>query len=122
MSPTQTLHESDCDQLFEDWSESVTWRRVEQDYSARSQQISESYADTPLMVIVHPKPGKQVSRTAGQLQKQELTVLVRSSDLPEGTINQSDRLLFQDQEYRLVETIRSADGMITSCEFHRLKS
>jgi hypothetical protein len=108
------LREDDIERLFADWGVPVTLRRVTQTASPSTGEVDEATADFLVTSVVTPLRSDPTPKTRLQHQTFTLRFLLRCADLPAGLALSTSRVVHGGNEFSVVGTETSADGLTVS--------
>lgn len=111
---------TDRDQLFADWSETITLRTITQTYDPDTLQITEATTDTELEALIGLQPQVATPTTAAQHHATLLTITVRSEDIPTPLAPPLTRILYNDLEHRVTAITENPTAQLTTLHSQRL--
>jgi hypothetical protein len=95
---------ADIAQILADWGEPVTHRTVVATFDPDTQSVSEAATDVALTALVTTAEQRPAPGAAGHANTELRNFRVSSSDLPALPSGAVRRLVFDGQEYDVVET------------------
>ncbi|MBI1346181.1 hypothetical protein GC163_07810 [bacterium] len=90
-----------------DWGVTITHLAVTAAFDAETQTVSETTATTELLAILGPLESKVHASLPGQQQRQQRSLLVRSTDWPEIDAGVTRRVIIEDVSYDIIEILVS---------------
>lgn len=113
----ETLIREDRDRQFDDWGETVTYRRVAELFNPKTQQVSETPTDTSLTAIVLTEAGEMKVQQSTQHLKIDIAFLVKSEDLPTAEPTTHARVVYSGNEYDVIgfKELSRADTVMLGC-------
>ena len=112
MEIDNTLLLSDRDRQFDDWGETITFRKVSQTFDTQTGELIETYTDTELTAMVGTQPQSKTSGTACQHVSQQLYVQVKAEEVPANEPTTGSRLLRASKEYDILDSTLSAAQLV----------
>jgi hypothetical protein len=116
--PAELLR-TDRDRRFDDWGETVTFRRFAAVVDPQSGQPAETAIDIELAAIVSGPQIAAVSPGATRAVHENLDVLLKAEDIPAGQLNTSGRIVRGGMEYDILGFEDIADGHVVSLTCRR---
>ncbi|QDT36105.1 hypothetical protein [Stratiformator vulcanicus] len=100
---------NELDLIFADWSEAVTLVVKQRDVDPADGAVTETRTETATQAILGGPERSPNDAAGGQHDIADLSVLVRTADIPEGYRPPSAYVAAHESEYRVTEVVRSAD-------------
>ena len=103
---------ADRDQLFADWGELITYQKIEQSFSPKTQQISESETELTFLTIVGNRPTGQLPDAGGQAQTVDLLLQVKAEEWTGSAGDITWRTIVAGTTYEVIEQTAAGDAHV----------
>lgn len=117
----ETILTADRDQFFQDWSEPITLRTLEQTYDPETLQTTETHTDTTLQALISTTSAEPTPATAAQHATTDLNATTKSEDLPALAPNPLTQILWNESLWQVISAIESPTTQLTTLHARKIQ-